>query len=115
MCRHAFKDSLHFHLLGMNHYYEAPPDAAFEDMRKAAMEIWNTMGNAGGYRDEKIARIKNIANVQDNFMYIFAMFDINNQRRVVSLLDTNTIEEIRTRMEAGGNPKHLIDSILYNV
>lgn len=95
-----------------NLYYQAPSDAAFEDMKKACMDVWSTMGNDGGYRDEKIGRIKDIKNISDNFMYMFAMFDINNQRRVVSLIEVSTIEDVRERMKAGGNPWYLIEEIL---
>ncbi len=96
----------------MNLYYEAPSDDAFEDMKKACLEVWNSKGNDGGYRDEKIGRIKDIGNVGDNFMYMFAMFDINNQQRVVSLLEASTIEDVRERMKAGGNPWYVIEHIL---
>lgn len=95
-----------------NLYYTAPSDEAFEDMKKACLEVWNSKGNEGGYRDEKVSRIKDIKNVQDNFMYMFAMFDYGNQRRVVSLIEPSTIEEVRSRMLAGGNGLDLIEQLL---
>lgn len=93
-------------------YYTAPSDEAFNDMKKACTTIWNGMGNEGGYRDEKLKRIKDVGNVQDNFMYLFAMFDMNNQRRVVSLLQASTIDDLRVRMLDGGNGRELTESIL---
>ncbi len=84
-------------------YYTAPSDEAFEDMKKACMSIWNTMGNDGGYRDEKIARIEHIGNIEDNFMYMFAMFDIHNQRKVVNMLQESTKKELTERLVDGGN------------
>jgi len=97
----------------MNLYYEAPSDAAFEDMKAAAMEVWGQYRNsAGGYYEEKTDRIKDIRNIKDNFMYIFAMFDIHNQRKCASLLKPETIEAVRERMVAGGNDDYYIRSIL---
>ncbi len=93
-------------------YYTAPSDECFDDMKKACTEVWNTMGNDGGYRDEKIGRIKDIGNIQDSFMYMLAMFDINNQRRVAGLLSEETKSAVRERMLAGGNDPHYINNIL---
>lgn len=93
-------------------YYTPPSNAAFEEMKKAAMEIWDGMGNAGGYRDSKIARIKDIANVKDNFMYILAMFDAGNQHKCAMLLSPETKEEVRIRMLDGGNPEFFTNMIL---
>lgn len=85
-------------------YYTAPPEAAFEEMKKACMEVWGQYKNSpGDYYEEKIARIKDIANVQDNFMYMLAMFDHINQGKVVRLLSEETKMELRDRMIAGGN------------
>ncbi len=97
----------------MNLYYEAPSEEAFEDMKGAALEVWEQYRTSpGGYYEEKAGRIKDIKNVKDNFMYIFAMFDINNQRKCVSLLNPVTIEAVRERMVAGGNDDYYIRSIL---
>ncbi len=93
-------------------YYTPPSDECFEDMKKACIEIWNHMSNDGGYRDEKIGRIKDIKNVGDNFMYMLAMFDINNQRHVTRWLNRETKDAVRERMLAGGNDPHYINNIL---
>ena len=93
-------------------YYTPPSDEAFEDMRKACIELWNTYDNSGGYVDEKTERIKVIHNVGDNFMYMFAMLDINNQRKVAAMLAPETKEAVRERMIDGGNPTYLIEEIL---
>lgn len=60
-------------------YYTPPTDSIFEEMKKLAIDIWNTYDNTYWYADEKINKIKDIENVWDNFMYILAMFDCNNQ------------------------------------
>ena len=84
-------------------YYTAPPDEAFEDMKQVCMDVWATMDNQFGYVDEKQARIKEIKNVEDNFMYMLAMFDQGNQAKVVELLKFLTQTELRLRMIDGGN------------
>lgn len=89
-----------------NLYYKAPPNEAFEEMKKAAIEVWGQYADSpGGYMDEKVARIENIQNVSDNFMYMLAMFDQGNQRQVIFRLSEPTKDAVRERMVAGGNPE----------
>ncbi len=87
-----------------NLYYTPPPQEDFEDMKKAAIEIWSEYDNQD-YKDEKIGAIKEIENVRDNFMYMLAMFDIHNQRKVGDLVSDNTKEALRARLIDGGNPE----------
>lgn len=96
-------------------YYTAPPDEAFNDMKRVAIAVWNTYDNEYGYADEKIERIKDIANVKDNFMYIFAMFDIDNQRFVASRLKKETREAVKARMIDGGATISEVRSIFNNL
>lgn len=96
-------------------YYEAPGQEEFDDMKSAATEVWNGMDNTYGYVDEKLARIEGVQNVGDNFMYLFAMFDMDNQRKVVDLLAQKTQDELRLRMVDGGNSRaYLIQLGLYD-
>lgn len=80
-------------------YYTAPSEKAFEDMKKCAIELWNTYDNTYGYVDEKVNAIKDLKNVGDNFMYIFAMFDSVNQIKVSCMLKDYTIKELAMRLE----------------
>jgi hypothetical protein len=50
-------------------------------MKKASISVWEEYDNTYGYVDEKVGRIKNIENIRDNFMFMFSMFDTNNQKR----------------------------------
>ena len=93
-------------------YYTAPSNEAFEDMRKACIAEWETHDNSYDYVDKKTKRIKVIENVGDNFMYMFAMFDMNNQRKVAEKLSSETKEALRARMIDGGNELSFIDSII---
>lgn len=93
-------------------YYQPPSDEIFENMRHCAMIVWNRKDNTYGYVDEKLARIKDIKNVQDNFMYIFAMFDLGNQRECSFLLEDETKDALRARLRDGGNSEHMIDEMV---
>lgn len=89
-------------------YYTPPSDECFEELKEKAIEIWSVMGDEPSYSQGKIGRIKDIKNVGDNFMYMVAMFDINNQRKLASLISPETSKEVRDRMIDGGNPEYLI-------
>ena len=66
------------------------------------------MGDEPSYSQQKIARIKDIQNISDNFMYIVAMYDIHNQSKLAATLSEKTRKEVRARMIDGGNPEALI-------
>ncbi len=89
-------------------YYTPPSDECFEDLKKSAISLWSTMGDEPSYSKEKIGRIKDIANIKDNFMYMFAMFDINNQRKVGASIRDETREAINERLVSGGSPEYLL-------
>lgn len=92
----------------MNLYYDAPTNEAFEEMKKCAIELWNTYENSYGYATDKVSRIKDIGNIQDNFMYILAMFDQDNQIKIIKQLSQSTKEVVKERMIAGGNKESYI-------
>ena len=71
-------------------YYDAPPQEIFDDIKENATKIWNTYSDEFGYRSEKINRIKDIKNIQDNAWYIVAMFDSNNQAKLLSMVNPET-------------------------
>ena len=89
-------------------YYTAPSNEMFNELRARAMDIWKTYDNAYGYVDEKSEKLKDLANVQDNFMYMVAMFDMDNQRKLADSLSPETRQAVRERMVDGGNPPEYI-------
>ena len=89
-------------------YYTAPTDEQFNELKEKAIEIWSVMGDEPSYSQGKIGRIKDIGNIQDNFMYMVAMFDSNNQMKLAHKLSSETRKSVRERMIDGGNPEHLI-------
>lgn len=91
-----------------NLYYTPPTDEQFNEVKEKAIELWSTMGDEPSYSEQKIARIKDIENVSDNFMYMVAMFDVGNQGRLAEKLSKETRKAIRERMIDGGNPPEYI-------
>lgn len=91
-----------------NLYYTPPPDKCFRELKEQALALWSTMGDEPSYSQEKIGRIQDLDNIQDNFMYICAMFDIHNQTKLAATLSAQTRKEVRDRMVAGGNQELLI-------
>jgi len=90
-------------------YYTPPADKEFNELKEKAIEIWNTYSNEFGYVDEKVGRIKDIKNIKDNFMYMVAMFDMNNQLKLAEKLSEETRKEVRERMIDGGNsPEYIL-------
>ena len=79
-------------------YYQAPPQAIFEDIKEKAIKLWNTYDDTYGYATEKIDRIKDIENVKDNAWYIVAMFDPINIEKLMLLVEEDTAEAIRTML-----------------
>jgi len=68
-------------------YYKAPSDEVFNEIKKKAAELWRTYDNTYGYVDEKLDRILHIENFKDNAWYMVAMFDADNQKKLIELLD----------------------------
>lgn len=90
-------------------YYEAPSDEAFGEMKAMAVEVWN--GYTDPYRAEKLQQISHVQNIKDNFMYLFAMFDMSNQTKVVRMLSEETKQALRERMIDGGNEEYYLTAI----
>jgi hypothetical protein len=92
-------------------YYTPPTDEIFNEVKEKATELWREVDSDNdkyGYATEKINRIKDIANVGDNFMYMVAMFDQGNQRMLADRLAEETRQAIRERMIDGGHSEYLI-------
>ena len=80
--------------LSIKEYYTAPSNEIFEDIKQASIKLWNTYDNTYGYATEKIDRIKDIGNLQDNYAYMVAMFDIFNQMKLYSLVEREDTKEM---------------------
>lgn len=83
-------------------YYTAPSDEIFEDIKANATKIWQTYNNEHGYVDEKLNRIKNIQNIDDNAWYIVAMFDLVNIKKLMLIIKPETRVKLREVLIFGG-------------
>jgi hypothetical protein len=66
-------------------YYTPPTDKIFNEIKREATKIWKTYGNEHGYVDGKLKRI-DIGNIEDNAMYMIAMFDHQNKGKLFKAL-----------------------------
>lgn len=76
-------------------YYDAPSDEIFEEIKHAAIEIWNTYDDTYGYASEKINYLNSFGNVRDNWGTIVGMFDQDNQAKLLAKLSP----EARAKVE----------------
>lgn len=83
-------------------YYTPPSNELFDELKNAAIDVWSSYGEP--YRSEKIASIKDIENVSDNFMYMVAMFDTSNQIKLKKLLSDDCKKAVSERLISGGCP-----------
>lgn len=75
-------------------YYKAPSDEIFDEIKRASMVVWNTYDDTYGYATEKINRIKDLKNIQDNAWYMVAMFDISNQLKLLLNLNKSAMKAV---------------------
>ena len=75
-------------------YYTAPQQDVFDEIKTAAIEIWSGYDDTYGYATGKITRIRDIHNIQDNAWYIVAMFDSQNQGRLLNMVSEETRDMI---------------------
>ncbi len=85
-------------------YYTPSSDEQFDELKAKAIEIWQGYNNDNHYVDDKVSRIADIKNISDNFMYMVAMFDSENHKKLAGMLTSETREQVRLRMVDGGQP-----------
>lgn len=71
-------------------YYKTPKQSIFDDIKENSIKIWQTYNNTYGYVDKKLNIIKDIKNFKDNAWYIVAMFDSNNQAKLLNMVKPET-------------------------
>lgn len=89
-------------------YYTPPDKQIFEEVKRASVRIWKSYDNVNGHLDSKIKHIEELRNIADNFMYMVAMFDIQNQTRLASMLSNSARLAIRQRLVASGAVDYFI-------
>lgn len=93
----------------MTKYYTPPPDDIFKEVKETCIRIWKLYDDSYWYSTKKINRIKDLENIEDNFMYMVAMFDSYNQIRLSFFISDDAKKEIRERMIDGGTPIEYIN------
>ena len=83
--------------MSQENYYTPPTDKVFNEIKEASTAIWKTYDDQFGYATGKINNIKDLKNIQDNAMYMVAMFDIQNQRRLFDLISDDAVAFILDR------------------
>lgn len=89
-------------------YYTAPSDEVFNEVKREAIKVWEGLDSHPSYLEEKLLRIRDLQNIDDNVMYIVAMFDHHNQSHLARQLSIDSRLALRERMESGGQPNYLI-------
>lgn len=90
-------------------YYTPPSKEIFDEVKREAIKVWQSMDNEFGYVDEKVNKIKDLKNVGDNVMFMVAMFDIFNQARLANKLSPKANKAMSDRIRSAGTPD------IYNV
>lgn len=78
--------------------YKAPTDKIFNEIKEKSIEIWNQYDNTYGYVDEKLRIVNTTTNIKDNYLYIFNMFDMSNQRKLLKMLSPKSRKYILNRL-----------------
>ena len=89
-------------------YYTPPSDKLFLELKCAAIDVWREVGSDPSYIHEKVSYIDKMTNVGDNFMTIFALFDMHNQRRCGEKLSKECKDAINEQLIDGGSPEYLL-------
>lgn len=89
-------------------YYTAPSDEIFNEVKEKAIEVWKELDSHPSYLAEKVGRVKEVNNIEDNVMYMVAMFDHGNQTKLAEKLSPEARTALRERMVDGGNPSYII-------
>jgi hypothetical protein len=76
--------------MNIKKYYTAPPQEIFDDIQENAIQIWETYDNEYGYATEKITRVEDMKNIQDNAWAIVAMFDSSNIAKLLTMVKPET-------------------------
>lgn len=83
-------------------YYTAPSDEIFEDIKENAIKLWSTYSNEFGYVDNKVNKIKDIQNIEDNAWFIVAMFDYSNKFKLLTMVKPETRKKLEEVLKDEG-------------
>jgi hypothetical protein len=75
-------------------YYDAPSDEIFNEIKQAAIEIWQTYDDTYGYASEKIDYVNSVGNIKDNWGTLVGMFDSDNQMKLLAKLSPEARQKV---------------------
>lgn len=75
-------------------YYDAPSDEIFNEIKQAAIEIWQTYDDTYGYATEKLNYVDSITNIKDNWGTLVGMFDHDNQMKLLAKLSPEARQKV---------------------
>jgi len=78
--------------------HETPTTEVFNELKIAAIAVWNTFDNTYGYVTEKVERINSIQNYADNVMICYRMFDYVNQNLMKKKLSDEALSYINKNL-----------------
>lgn len=67
-------------------YDDTPSDEIFNEIKRAAIDIWKGYDDTYGYATEKIAMVNSLTNFRDNWGTMVGMFDYQNQMKLLAKL-----------------------------
>ena len=76
-----------------------PSTEIFNEVKQAAISIFETYDDTYGYATGKIARINSILNNQDNVMVFYRMLDPINQAAMRVLLSPEALEYVKANYQ----------------
>jgi len=76
-------------------YDDAPSDKIFNEIKAAAIEIWQTYDDTHGYATEKINQVNYLTNFKDNWGTMIGMFDGLNQHKLLVKLSPEAQAKIK--------------------
>lgn len=78
--------------------HETPTTEVFNEIKIAAIAVWDTFDNTYGYVTEKVERINSIQNYADNVMACYRMFDYGNQQLMKKNLSDEALSYINRNL-----------------
>jgi len=91
-----------------NNYYKAPEERIFQEVKGQCIDLWNVISDDEGYVEEKVSRIRDVKNVEDNMMFFIAMFDLGNQWKLKKKLSEDAKAVILERLAPYNDPYALM-------
>lgn len=79
-------------------YCTTPPQEIFDEIKAKAIEIWKTYDDTYEYATNKIKQIEHVSNHKDNTWFIVAMFDQQNQAKLLEMVSDETRAMIEDAM-----------------